>query len=168
MPGPCAESAPQEEVNPFGSFSYVILSWTGACSVSTPIKGSFLLDLESLLHVPQPQRMEALRIVPSSPRGAKSGPETSWILLWACRGLLAQSQDLPGPTRLLYLPSVREDQDTPQRQSTPRTAVVDPTPGRVTSRVALETAQAAWFMSPGSKRHTECRGTWGRSGSRQV
>lgn len=48
-------------------------------------------------------------------------------------------------------------------------SVVDPTPGHLTSRVALETAQAAWFHEPlAPERHTACRGTKGHSGSRQV
>lgn len=44
--------------------------------MSTPIKGSFLPDLESLLGVPQPQRTEPLKVFPSSTRRAERGPQT--------------------------------------------------------------------------------------------
>lgn len=41
--------------------------------MSTPIKGSFLFDFESLLHVPQPQRTEPLR-VPIITKRSQEGP----------------------------------------------------------------------------------------------
>lgn len=73
MPSPHSEQAGRGEVAlpdlPLKSFYHGL-----ECSVSTPIKGSFLLDLESLLHTPRPWRMEPLRVILSSPRGARGAP----------------------------------------------------------------------------------------------
>lgn len=86
--------------------------------MSTPIKGSFLPDLASLLGVPRHQRTEPLRVVPSSPRGAKRGlqtlgPQNQLDPLLGLLGHLAQSQDLPGPSpRPHPHHSVPKDQDT--------------------------------------------------------
>lgn len=68
--------------------------------MSTPIKGSFLLDLASLLRVPQPQRTELLRVVSSSPRGAKKGPHVPgpWDPLDSLMGLLWPPRSEPRPT----------------------------------------------------------------------
>ena len=69
--------------------------------MSTPIKGSFLPDLASLLGVPQPQRMEPLRVVPSLPRGAERGPQTlgPQDQLDSLVGLLWPPRSEPRPAR---------------------------------------------------------------------
>lgn len=67
--------------------------------MSTPIKGSFLLDLASLLRVPQPQRTEPLRVDLSSPRGAKRGPHVPgpWDPLDSLMGLPWPPRSEPRP-----------------------------------------------------------------------
>lgn len=69
--------------------------------MSTPIKGSFLLNLASLLRVPQPQRTEPLRVISSSPRGAKKGPYVPGPQdpLDSLMGLLWPPRSEPRPTR---------------------------------------------------------------------
>lgn len=123
--------------------------------MSTPIKGSFLPDLASLLGVPQPPRMEPLRVVASSPRGAGrapggGGPRTSWILSWACCGHLDQSQDLPAPAPLPRPSRCPRGLGHPREtvRAAKDGAVVGPTPVTLASRAArppasVETAQVA-------------------------
>lgn len=85
MPSPHSEPAGGGEVAlpdlPLKSFYHGL-----ECSVSTPIKGSFLLDLESLLHTPRPWRTEPLRVILSVTKRSKRAPAqgapgTSQILL---------------------------------------------------------------------------------------
>lgn len=133
--------------------------------MSTPIKGSFLPDLAFLLGVPQPQRTEPLRVIPSSPRGAKGGPPGTGAPGPAgfSRGpavaVSLRAKTCLDPPLCLTCQGVPEDQGTHREMvhAAEDGVVVDPTLRTLASRVAcppatVDTAQVARPHAPLAQR----------------